>query len=167
VAASNRAGQVYRLGGCRLDAAALAARLDGDAAVDVSLRREGLEAVARREGEELRFAPSATGWALSGDPSILDHPDALRRAWTACANPNAGELLVSPVDGVEFADLAGRHHLAGGSHGSLLAADSEVPVITVGVEAEIASIVDVAPAVLGHFGVAAPPYARGVLRRAA
>ena len=60
VAASNRAGQVYLLDGCRVDAAELAARLDGDAAVDVSLRREGGEAVARKDGEELRFAPAAT-----------------------------------------------------------------------------------------------------------
>ena len=166
VAASNRAGQVYRLEGCRLDAAELALRLDGDPAVDVSLRREGGEAIARKEGEELRFAPDAASWALTGDASILAHPDGLRRAWTALANPNAGDLLVSPLEGVEFADLGGRHHLRGGSHGSLLVSDSEVPVITVGVEDSIRSIVDVAPLVLGHFGVAAPPYARGLDRAA-
>jgi len=166
VAASNRAGQVYRLDGCRLDAAELASRLDGDPAVDVSLHREGGEAVARKEGEELRFAPAAEGWALTGDASILGHPDGIRRAWAALANPNAGDVLVSPLEGVEFADLGGRHHLSGGSHGSLLASDSEVPVITVGVEGTIESIVDVAPLVLGHFGVAAPPYARGLPRAA-
>ena len=131
----------------------------------MSLRREGDEAVARREREELRFAPSADGgWTLSGDASILSHPDGLRRTWTALANPNAGELLVSPAEGVEFADLGGSHHLAGGSHGSLLASDSEVPVITVGTEGEIESIVDVAPLVLRHFGAAVPAYAGGVGR---
>jgi hypothetical protein len=165
VAASNRAGQVYLLDGCRLDAAELAIRLDGDADVDVSLHREGGEAVARKEGEELRFAPQpAGGWAISGDASIVAHPDGLRRAWTALANPNAGELLVSPSDGVEFADLGGRHHLPGGSHGSLAAADSVVPVMTVGIEGEIQSIVDIAPLVLRHFGVAAPPYVRALDR---
>ena len=170
VAASNRAGQVYRLDGCRVDAAELARLLDGDAAVDVSLRREGAEAVARKDGEELRFAPAqapaSPGWALSGDASILGHPDGVRRAWTALANPNAGELLVSPLDGVEFADLGGRHHLPGGSHGSLLLADSEVPVITLGVDGQIASIVDLAPLVLRHFGVAVPSYAYGLDRAA-
>ncbi len=167
VAASNRAGQVYRLDGCRLDAAALAHRLDGAPEIEVSLRREGHEALARRAGEELRFAPDpAGGWMLSGDASLLEGPDALRRAWAALANPNAGELLVVPAEGVELADLGGRHHLGGGSHGSLCAADSEVPVVTVGVEAEIASIVDATPAVLAHFGVAAPPYVRSLERAA-
>jgi predicted AlkP superfamily phosphohydrolase/phosphomutase len=69
-------------------------------------------------------------------------------------------LIVSAAPGVEFADLAGRHHAGGGSHGSLAAGDSTVPVLAVGVEAEIASIVDVAPTVLAHFGVEAPAYAR-------
>jgi hypothetical protein len=167
VAASNRAGQVYLMDGCRLDPGDLARRLDGAPEVELSLRREGDEAVARRDGEELRFAPAADlGWSLSGDAGILDHPDALRRAWTALAGPNAGDLLVTPVEGVELADLGGRHHVGGGSHGSLTAADSLVPVVTVGVEGEIGSIVDVAPLVLSHFGVAAPPYARGLGRAA-
>jgi hypothetical protein len=127
--------------------------------VEVALWREDGEAIARREGEELRFAPSDAGWALAGDRAILDHPQGLERAWSALANPNAGDLLVSPVEGAEFSDLAGRHHASGGSHGSLSLADSEVPVITVGIEAELGSIVDLAPAVLRHFGVTPPPYA--------
>src|SRR5438132_580431 len=72
VAASNRAGQVYLLPGARVDAAGLARRLDGFAAVDVSLRREGDEVIARRDG---------------ADASVeqLDHPDAARRARSALA----------------------------------------------------------------------------------
>ena len=50
VAASNRAGQVYLLPGARVDAAGLARRLDGFAAVDVSLRREGDEVSFPTEG---------------------------------------------------------------------------------------------------------------------
>ena len=157
VTASNRAGMVYT----DLEPAALAARLDGNAAVDVVLWREGDEAVARRAGEELRFAPGRT----SGDPSILDHPDGLDRAWAALANPNAGELIVSAAAGWEFADLAGRGHAGGGSHGSLLTGDSEVPMLAVGLDVLPGSIVEVMPAVLDHFGVAAPTYAR-VLTRA-
>jgi hypothetical protein len=159
VTASNRAGQIYRLGGCPLDARGLAERLDGASEVDVALWREDGSAVARREGVELRFGPSEEGWSLAGDPAVLDHPDGLRRAWSALANPNAGDVLVSPVEGVEFADLGGRHHLAGGSHGSLCRADSEVPVITAGIGGEIRSIVDLAPVVLAHFGVTPPSYA--------
>src|SRR5438270_487924 len=46
VTASNCAGQVYLLPGARVDASELAQRLDGFAAVDVSLRLEGGDAIA-------------------------------------------------------------------------------------------------------------------------
>jgi hypothetical protein len=165
VTASNRAAQAYRLAGAREDVDELAARLDHDPSVGVALYRDGGEAVARREGEELRFAPGeGAAWRTSGDATILDQPDALRRAWHALANPNAGELLVSAAPGYEFADLGGRHHAGGGSHGSLEAGDSLVPLVTVGLDAAIESITDVMPAVLEHFGVEPPPYARGVAR---
>ena len=160
VTASNRAGMVYRLPGCRADAAELAELVDGEPSVEVTLRREGADAVARRDGEELRFAPGAAGWNTSGDASILDHPDALARAWSALENPNAGELLVSAAAGYEFADLAGRHHAGGGSHGSLLEGDSVVPMLTVGVDRFPTRITEIAPAVLEHFGVEPPEYAR-------
>ncbi len=163
VTASNRAGQVYLLPGARVDAAGLARRLDGEAAVETTLRREGEEAVARRDGEELRFRPGADGWETAGDPSLLDQPDALRRAWAALGNPNAGELLVSAAEGWELADLGGRHHAGGGSHGSLVAGDSLVPILTVGVDAAPARITEVAPAVLAHFGVELPAYQRALV----
>jgi hypothetical protein len=143
---------VYLLPDSRVDAGMLASALDGAASVETTLRLEDGEAVARREREELRFRPSADGWETSGDPTLLDHPDALRRSWLALANPNAGELLVSAAAGWEFADLGGRHHAGGGSHGSLVEGDSVVPVLTVGIEAAIESITDVTPAVLSHFG---------------
>jgi len=143
VTASNRAGQVYLLPGARVDPAELARRLDGEAWVDVTLRREGDEAIARKDGAD---APADT----------LDHPDAAWRARTALANPNAGELLVSAAEGWEFGDLGGGHHAGGGSHGSLGRGDSLVPLVTIGVHAEPRRITDVVPAVLEHFGVAVP-----------
>ncbi len=143
VTASNRAGQVYLLPGARTDAAELARRLDGFAAVDVTLRLEGDEVVARRDGAD---APAEK----------LEHPDAAWRARSALANPNAGELLVSAAEGWELADLGGRHHAGGGSHGSLVARDSLVPLVTVGLRADVRRITDVAPAVLAHFGIAVP-----------
>ena len=166
VTASNRAGQVYLLPGARVDAAELARRLDGVEFVETTLRREGDEAVARRDGEELRFRPSADGWETSGDAAILDHPDALRRVWSALANPNAGELLVSAADGWELADLGGRHHAGGGSHGSLTAGDSIVPLLTIGIDAAPERITEVVPAVLAHFGVEPPAYVRAVAHAA-
>src|SRR4029077_5904271 len=100
-------GQIYLLPGARIEAGQLAARLDGEAAVEVTLRREDGDAVARRQGEELRFRPAGDGWETIGDTAILDHPDALRRSWSALANPNAGELLVSATEGWELMDMGG------------------------------------------------------------
>jgi hypothetical protein len=162
VAASNRAGQVYRLPGCRASARELAERLDGDPAVEVALFLENGEAVARREGEELRFTPERS----SGDASLLDGPDPAERAWAALHNPKAGEVLVAAAAGFEFCDLGGRHHAGGGSHGSLSSGDSEVPMLTIGLEHVPGSITEIAPAVLAHFGVEPPPYARALARAA-
>jgi predicted AlkP superfamily pyrophosphatase or phosphodiesterase len=139
VTASNRAAQVYLLPDARIDAADLARALDGVASVDVTLRLEGGDVVARREGAD-------------GPVSQLEYPDAVERVRAALANPNAGELLVSAAEGWEFADLGGRAHAGGGSHGSLVAGDSIVPVLTVGLDARIERITDVAPAALAHFG---------------
>ena len=162
VAASNRAGQVYLQPDARVEAAQLARALDGEASVETSLRREAAEAVARREGEELRFRPGGDGWETSGDAAILDHPDGLQRAWSALANPAAGELLVSAAEGWELVDLGGGHHAGGGSHGSLTAGDSIVPLLTIGIDAAPARITEIAPAVLAHFGVEPPPYQRAL-----
>ena len=151
VTASNRAGMVYRLPGCRDNPRELAERLDGGS--HVVLFHEDGSAVARKDGDELRFAPSAGGWQTSGALEVLAQPDALERAWAALANPNAGDLVVSAAPGVEFADLGGRHHVGGGSHGSLETGDSEVPMLSIGAGAPPARIVDVTPRVLDHFGV--------------
>jgi hypothetical protein len=159
VTASNRAGMIYGR-----DARELAERLDGVPSVGVALFLEAGEAVARREGEELRFAPAGDGWRTSGDESLLDQPDAPARVWAALHNPNAGDVLVSAAPGIEFADLAGRHHAGGGSHGSLVAGDSEVPMLTIGIDAALHSIVDVAPAVIQHFGLEPPAYQRAMAR---
>ena len=154
VTASNRAGMVYRAGPRAPEPRELAERLDDVESVEVVLFREGEEAVARRAGEEVRFTPGGdAGW-------LADYPDGAVRAWAALANPNAGEVIVSATPGYEFADLAGRHHVGGGSHGSLERGDSEVPMLTLGLDAVPRSIVDVAPAVLTHFGVGLPPYQR-------
>jgi Type I phosphodiesterase / nucleotide pyrophosphatase len=164
VAASNRAAHVYRLGPGAPEPRALAERLDGEASVEVILFAENGATVARREGVELVIRESAEGADLDGDQDLLDHPEAVERALAAVRCPNAGEVVVSAADGWEFADLGGGHHLGGGSHGSLTAGDSLVPVLTVGVGTQPRRVVDVAPVVLAHFGVAAPGY---VLDRAA
>jgi predicted AlkP superfamily pyrophosphatase or phosphodiesterase len=153
VTASNRAGMVYRLPECRLDPRELAERLDEDESVETALFLEAGQVVARREGGEMRFRPEDGGWETDGDTAVLDYPGALARAWAALHNPNAGEVVVSAAAGVEFADLAGRHHAGGGSHGSLSSGDSLVPMLTIGLERTPETILEVAPFAAGHFGV--------------
>jgi Type I phosphodiesterase / nucleotide pyrophosphatase len=159
VTASNRAGMIYS---DEQDRRKLAARLDDDPATQVALFLEDGDAVARGEGEELRFRPNGDGWQASGDPGLLPQPDALERSWAALQNPHAGDVLVSAAPGYELADLGGRTHLGGGSHGSLEAPDSNVPMLTVGLGAPPRSITGIAPLVLSHFDVEAPPYMRAL-----
>jgi Type I phosphodiesterase / nucleotide pyrophosphatase len=135
VTASNRAAMVYTE-----DARAVAKRLDAQPAAGIVLFQEDGELVARRDGDE--------------DLALLDEvPDGRARAAAAVRNRNSGEVLVSAAPGWEFLDLAGRHHLGGGSHGSLELADSEVPMLTVGLDPPPASITGVKRLVAEHFGV--------------
>ena len=145
VTASNRAGMVYRMPECKHDVRGLAELLDDEPGAETVLFREGEDVVARRDREEVLVERGAP---------LFDYPDGGTRAWAALHNPNAGDVVVSAAPGVEFADLAGRHHAGGGSHGSLLAGDSEVPMLTIGFDAVPESIVDVTPTVLRRFGVA-------------
>jgi hypothetical protein len=147
VTASNRAGMVYDLRGGR--ARELAERLDGNSAVESTLFLEGGEVVARRDGDE-------------GRDVLTSYPDGLVRAASALANPNAGDVLVSAAPGFEFTDLAGRHHAGGGSHGSLVRGDSEVPMLTVGLGPPPTRLTAVAPRLLEHLGVQPPSYARAL-----
>jgi Type I phosphodiesterase / nucleotide pyrophosphatase len=153
VAASNRAGMVYRLESCRESVRELALRLDAYEWAEAVCFLEDGEAVVRREGKEVRFDGS-------DESPLFDYPDGRRRVWAALHTPRAGDVLVSPALGFEFADLGGGHHAGGGSHGSLLRADSTVPVLGVGVEPEARSITDIQALVLDHFGVEPPEYAR-------
>ncbi len=148
VTASNRAGMVYDLRGGR--ARALAERLDGNPAAETVLFLENGEVVARRDGGE-------------GPDVLASYPDGLARAEGALRNPNAGDVLVSGAPGFEFTDLAGRHHAGGGSHGSLVAGDSEVPMLTVGLGAPPAGLTGVASLLLDHLGVDRPVYARSLV----
>ncbi|HYZ18271.1 MAG TPA: alkaline phosphatase family protein [Gaiellaceae bacterium] len=163
VTASNRAAMVYALPGSELAPGELADRLEGAPGVDVVLFLDEGEAVARRMGEEVRFAPANGGFTVRGDVAVLPYPHAFERAWAALANPNAGDLIAAAAPGVEFVDLGGRHHAGGGSHGSLEAGDSEVPMLAVGLDPP-ERLVEVAPAILRHFGVEPPAYARRPIR---
>ena len=142
VTASNRAGMVYRLPRLPRDAAELARRLDGEPPPRSRFSRGG----RGRRAAGRRGARSAAddGWRSTATSRCSTSRTRSAR-WAALANPNAGEVLVSAAAGWEFADLGGPHHAGGGSHGSLDAGDSEVPMLTVGLEAEPRRITDIAP----------------------
>jgi hypothetical protein len=110
----------------------------------------------------------SASWSLEGAPEVLDldladgrvtsatYPDALGRLWSALVSPYAGDVLVSAAPGWEFVDWGGADHVGGGSHGSLLADDSEGVLLAAGVdlpEREQWSIGDVAGLVLRHFSL--------------
>jgi predicted AlkP superfamily pyrophosphatase or phosphodiesterase len=170
VTASNRSGMVYALD--ERDPWELAERLDGAEGVDLALFLEDGEAVVRRERAELRFAPDGEGWRASGDKRLLDpleYPNAFERVWCALACPNSGDVIVSAESGWEFEDLGRRHHAGGGSHGSLQAGDSTVPILAAGFDhglplASVPSTTDLAPLALGHFGVEPPASMRARVR---
>jgi hypothetical protein len=87
----------------------------------------------------------------------------LARAWAALTCPSSGEVLLSAAPGYEFVDWGRQAHVGGGSHGSLHASDSLGALVTYGVELPSPepaqwAIRDVAPLVLGHFGLAPPPH---------
>ncbi len=152
VAASNRAGMIYRLEACEEPVRSLAERLDPVEAAEAVCFLEDGEAVVRRAGQEVRFG-------ADDDGPLFDYPDGRRRVWTALHAPAAGEVLVSAAPGIEFADLGGGHHAGGGSHGSLVPGDSTVPLLGVGLEPDAGSIAEIQSLVLDHFGVDVPPYA--------
>jgi hypothetical protein len=114
---------------------------------------DSLEAVVRSRRGELRFRPGADladrrggQWDLDGDLGVLEasvgegrfesesYPDALARLWAALRSPASGDVLVSLEPGYECVDWGGAAHLGGGSHGSLHAGDSLVPLLVVGFE---------------------------------
>jgi hypothetical protein len=127
---------------------------------------------------ELRFSPGgplqdARGvhWSVEGPLAVIDasvgdgrlltpdYPDVLARVWAALTCPTSGEVLLSAAPGYEFIDWGRQAHVGGGSHGSLHASDSLGALIACGVELPAQepaqwAIRDIAPLVLGHFGLA-------------
>ncbi len=141
--------------------------------------------ICGREHPELRFRPGGelqdprgVHWSLDGPLATIDgrlhdgrlltpaFPDVLARVWAALTCPSSGEVLLSCAPGYEFLDWGRQAHLGGGSHGSLHASDSLGALVFCGVELPAQepgqwAIRDVAPLVLGHFGLGAPAPASG------
>ena len=111
----------------------------------------------------------ASAWTVEGDRATLElegngtlvsatYPNALERLWQILGCVNAGDVVASAAPGYEFRDAGGASHLGGGSHGSLHAVDSLVPLAAVGVQDAPAlpserSIEDIAALCAGHLGI--------------
>jgi hypothetical protein len=111
-------------------------------------------------------------WSVSGDLAVLEasvtdgrlatpvYPDALGRLWSAMTCSTSGDVLLSASPGFEFPDWGGKHHVDGGSHGSLHHEDSLGVLLACGVDvsperaAGAWSIADVYGLSVGHFGIA-------------
>ena len=142
LAASNRVAMAYVLPGSGLTASEVGHRLARHPASDVVMWREGAWFAARRGVGELRFRPGGDHvddrgqhWSLAGDRDLLPdeaYPNALERIAGALGCPTAGDVIASARLGWEYVDSGGVHHAGAGSHGSLHAADSLVPLITAG-----------------------------------
>jgi hypothetical protein len=126
---------------------------------------------------ELRFCPGGSledprgvRWSVEGPLAVIDatvrdgrlhtpaYPDVLARVWSALTCPTSGEVLLSAAPGYEFIDWGRQAHIGGGSHGSLHAQDSLGALVLCGVELPEQepvqwAIRDIAPLILGHFGL--------------
>ncbi|MGC1853389.1 MAG: alkaline phosphatase family protein [Solirubrobacterales bacterium] len=181
VSPTGRAAHIYLLPGEgeRAERAAVARRLAETEGVDlVCSLGAGPNAIVERGGERLSFRPGdrvmdlrGTGWDVDGDLAVLEatiedgsfrsdaYPDALARVFSAVTAPHAGDYVLSLTPGYEAVDWGGISHAGGGSHGSLHAGDSLGPLLFVGCgpdspnEREQWALRDVAPVVLGHFGL--------------
>jgi hypothetical protein len=149
------------------EAAGMARRLTRNRGVDLASWREGDWVVARRLGREIRFRPGSgaadpTGraWDVEGDERALDmeisgsilygeYPDALGRLWGCLRTRRCGEVVLSATPGYTFGEVSGRCHTRS-DHGSLHASDSNVFVISSGIEVP-QGLTEVTPALISHF----------------
>jgi hypothetical protein len=182
VCPAQRSAMIYLLGDGHARLEEIVATARSIAGVDLVMWREdsfdGRLAVLAGERGELRFAPGedvrdlrGRRWHVTGSLETVDgridggvfrsdhYPDVLGRVWDALACPTSGEILLSTAPAYEFCDWGGGHHVGGGSHGSLHSSDSLAPLIYTGLDGapppdrEQWSIKDIAPLVLGHFGL--------------
>ncbi len=176
VAASNRAGHVYRLASRvplrrdRASACSHGPRSTSRPGARTGTPSSGTRAASCGSRPAGRCTtPVANAWTVEGDLATLDlegngalvsatYPNALERLWQILGCVNAGDVVVSAARGYEFCDAGGASHLGGGSHGSLHAVDSLVPLAAVGVQdapplPSERSIEDIAALCAGHLGI--------------
>ncbi len=178
---SQRSAQVYVLERERQAelAPTIARELNAVEGVDVTMWRDGNEAIVLSDRGELRFTAGGDltderggTWSVEGELDTLSltvadgrvtsvsYPDSLERIWSALWCPNSGDVLASAGGGYEFTDWGGVAHVGGGSHGSLHRGDSLGVLLFAGTgprkedAPDLWRIRDVTPMALDHFSVA-------------
>lgn len=144
------------------------------------LKRSTGATIAWRRGGGTVDAHGGT-WEITGDWSVVDatpvaagdchaiayrdYPNCLERVTAALNVPGGGTLLVTAELGREFTS---GFPMGRGNHGSLHAQDTHVPLVTVGVAAQLnPRTIDIVPMILNEFGVPQPSYMRPVEARTA
>lgn len=107
-------------------------------------------------------------WSWEGDLSVVDvcvsddqkiefgkFPDAFTRLSSALEVRSESRVVLSAASGYEYLAAGAPIHPGGGSHGSLEAEDSTVPMIISGMPIRLdhARIIDLFPMIRGHFGL--------------
>ncbi len=111
-------------------------------------------------------------WDFEGDLDVVgglvtaeqqlvygEYPDALRRIQSGIDSRNEPRVLLSARPSFEFHAEGAPTHRGGGSHGSLHAGDSVVPLVIGGTDREINNprIIDFYPFIMEHFGITPLP----------
>ncbi|WP_055108113.1 alkaline phosphatase family protein [Paenibacillus ihumii] len=154
LAVNDAMAYVYSLQSHKLED--IAAELRADSRIDLICWREGEWIRAQgADSKEVRYKANGDlqdaygqNWTVEQEPSVLDlmidpderriqygrYPDAMRRLHGAL-HSHAGEyLVVIAKPGYELSDKNSPSHKGGGSHGSLVHADSLVPLIISGTD---------------------------------
>jgi len=107
-------------------------------------------------------------WSFEGDLSVVDaqqadhqtltfgkFPDAFNRLISALEVRTGSRVVVSAASGYEYFAVGAPFHPGGGSHGSLEAEDSTVPMIISGLPVSVKNprIIDLYTMILDHFGL--------------
>ncbi|GAW30132.1 alkaline phosphatase family protein [Carboxydocella sp. ULO1] len=187
IAPNERAAHIYILRRKPLKRARVMQKLlellEGDSRIDLILWKEEWQGMTKfwiKNGNRaLWFVKGGTGrdlygnsWHWEGDLSAIDarvegqylkfgqYPDAFRRISALLRSRNAGDVVITAAPGYEFGGLGSPLHLGFGSHGSLHAVDSLVPLIVCGAEwqKEHPRLVDLVPWLLKYFGIPYPDY---------
>lgn len=175
ICVNERMCHIYLLKGNKQLKRAVLKALSRHPGVDqVAWRENGWCMVRAGEQRKMSFRPGAgfrdqysQGWDIQGDPRVLDlslsgdrvrygnYPDAMNRLLSILECEQAGDVVLTARPGYEFVDDYSPSHRGCGSHGSLDAGDSLVPLVVSGSDIGLRNprLQDIAGLIRSHFGL--------------